>query len=587
MKHMNKLFFKPCMTVMLIAMILSGCNKDDDQAIVVDSSSFFKVNVATETFGENELNMRTTSVSADTIITPLENGLYMETVVNQDIPAETATRATRADMATGTILTILAYKTSGTYVGRMEGEVQANGSVQIRGQQLTLTAGSYNFVCVANGTIDGNNNFIAKSGFNSMVSTIVPKTITAGDENCILSFYMQHKVSQIKVTLVSNPEVGEFSGLSASLNSSSYPTEEKLLLPSCEIRNYQSRSNLNQAIITNMSGSTVVSQIPNYFVGGNGLNLWNDCQLKLKFTAGQFGATSMLGKSIDLTTLSVKDNQISNIKITIKAGFKVNFRTENVTKGTVSVAQVIGSENNPFTVNAIRGTGYTFEGWYDESDNKILQNETFVGVFNVNNNNKTYTARFRSRVADDLDFTIASGNLKYENGVYSFSTNPAGGSNVNNEKWQLMMLEPGNHPDWREVNTNDPLYGDPCQKVPVAAGETKWYTPSPEQLMELKETGWSYVASDPGIGNMTFNLNAPGKEIRLPGTGFLDQTGVLWPVQPATNGVLYRTVDADHNYYSRRMVALSGASGHTDWIIWERTVLSWCVGTAVSLRCIR
>lgn len=585
---MNRAFLRPCLSVFLASMLLVGCSNEDDKEFVADTASFFKIGVSTEAYGDNELTTRAASVSADTIITPLDNGLLMETIVNQNTPAEASTRATRAgNMDAGTQVSILVYK-SGTCYGTMQGVVQADGSVQIQDEPIALPAGTYDFVCVANGTLDGYYSFIAKSGQNSLVSSVLTKTINAGDQSCILSFNMKHRVSQIKVTVTTTMKNENFTGLTASLSASSaYPMEEKLSLPLCDVRSYQNLGNLNREIISNATGNIttpIVSQLPNYFIGSeNSRNLWNLCQMKLTFTAGQFGITPLAGKSIDLTTLAIKDNQISNVTINIKGSYTVRFRSQNEAQGTVSETELSGSLNNQFAVEAQRTTGNSFSGWYDEAGTLVSTQEVFTGTFNTASNGKTYTARFKIRTADDLPYTLAPGNLRYESGVYSFSTANGkwGGDDIINEKWQLMMLEPGFHTGWYSVNQADYRFGDPCSRM----GDGKWYTPSPEQLLALKETGWEFEV---GVGKMIFNKNAPGKEIYFYNARFLNpENGVYVDNNSNLNGILYRTKDANNDYSSPYMISLQTNNGKTDWVIYKRTYAYYNVSTAAALRCVR
>lgn len=496
---MNKLFQKMSIVVLLSAAILSGCSKDDEKEIMVNTASFFKISVSTETFGDIDLNTRAVSDQADTLITALDDGLYMETVVTHLVSETSSTRSgtESAKVDTGTRLTVMIYKDSGEYAGSILGEVKENGAVQLTSsEELLLSPGSYKFVCVANGSIEGNNTFKTQAGSKSMTS-IVEKTINPEDKFCRLSFNMKHRFSQLQVVLNNSITGASFSGLSARLEAVNYPTGEKLLLPGATHDSYLAGEDLIENLFSNESGNILTSKTPKYYIGG-GFDMSTIGKVKLRFTSGQVGWANMDGKEIVINNLTLYDNTIIKVSITLKAGYTANFEAEDE-RGTVSIPTVIGTENTPFQVTAKRGYGYTFVNWVRKSNGAIVSTEDVL-TGKLTKKNETYTAKFRPRIFADLDFEFAPGNLTYINGQNQFSTDPRGGDPSNKDEcYQFNRTIPGVNAYWTWNNSNgQSYYGDPCKMV----ADGQWRTPSQNKIKEANECGWKRVEK-----GLMFNIN--------------------------------------------------------------------------------
>lgn len=69
-------------TLLLAVSTLIGCSENESEREM--NGSFFKINVQAESYGNKNLTRAAGKASADTIITPIDDDLYMETVLCND-----------------------------------------------------------------------------------------------------------------------------------------------------------------------------------------------------------------------------------------------------------------------------------------------------------------------------------------------------------------------------------------------------------------------------------------------------------------------------------------------------------------------
>ena len=87
------------------------------------NGSFFKINVQAESYGNKNLTRAAGKASADTIITPIDDDLYMETVLCNDTEQSGGTTRASSAAATGvkvgTEINVLAYDAGNNYKGKL------------------------------------------------------------------------------------------------------------------------------------------------------------------------------------------------------------------------------------------------------------------------------------------------------------------------------------------------------------------------------------------------------------------------------------------------------------------------------------
>lgn len=413
-KIKNKFLY--ILTALLLgSAVLMGCSEEEKRGA---GAPFFKISVSEESFGNTGLTRAAADIQSDTIITQIDDDLYMETVLSNDNVQTTETRASstspQADVLSGTKVTILAYS-GNTYVGQINGTVGANGNVTITDNQLSLEEGTYTFVCLANVDIDsGHTFFYAKKGSNSM-SAKVTKEIQATDQGCELSFTMQHRVGQVRVTVTS--EIGNFTGLSATLSTkaSGCPYKQKIDLPSTADNTHYELQAMSDQCFSNVNGMQATSKDENYYIGGYDYTYWGN--ISLNFTSGTIGGQSIAGKSISFNSFDIQQNQISKADVTFKKKSEVYTVSFTATAGgTISNMGGSGQNGTEITSTAIPDAGHIFGGWYD-GETKISDNTTLAVTFSSVTNGKSYQAKFRKERVKILF-------RGYSSTVYS-SINPA------------------------------------------------------------------------------------------------------------------------------------------------------------------
>lgn len=348
-------------TLLLGATVFIGCSDEEKET---GGGSFFKISITEEAFGNTDLTRAITEVQADTVITPIDDDLYMETILSSDHADSGVTRASSApstNVKSGTAVTVLAYS-GDTYVGQITGTVGDNGSVTMADNQLALGPGTYTFVCLANVDIDSGHRFFkAKKGSNSMAGT-VSRTINAGDKDCKLTFVLQHKVGQIRITV--RTESDTFNGLTATLNSSAQwcPTTQEIALPSTidVSGGHGGYETMNDTFFSNVSGTIEESKDENYYIGGYFYTALSTFSLNV--TSGTIGGRSIAGTSVNFSNFDVQQNKISRVTITFRRQ-SLNYLFD-ATPNAVSVPAAGGDiafQTDPITVTStLNGSS---QGW--------------------------------------------------------------------------------------------------------------------------------------------------------------------------------------------------------------------------------
>lgn len=307
--------------LLLAASALIGCSENENKR--EGNNSFFKISVKTESYGDKVLTRTAGKASADTIITPIDDDLYMETVLCNDTEQSggttRASSVAAADVKDGTEINVLAYDESNNYKGKINGQVSTNGNVTMQGDQLQLEPGTYTFVCLANVEIEPENTptyFNALKGKNSMCGS-VKKTINDGDQDCKLAFELKHKVGQIKVT-IKTESTESFSNLTAALQGILDPTKQKIILPNLirESEYYGDGSPLNDVLIENQTGREFTSKDENYYIAG--YDYTTEATINLKITSGTIGGQSIVGKSVRFKNFDLQYNNINKVTVTFK-----------------------------------------------------------------------------------------------------------------------------------------------------------------------------------------------------------------------------------------------------------------------------
>ena len=361
-------------TLLLGATVFIGCSDEEKET---GGGSFFKISVTEEAFGNTDLTRAITEAQADTVITPIDNDLYMETILSSDYADSGVTRASSASQAnvkSGTVVNVLAYS-GNTYVGQITGTVGTNGSVTMADNQLALGPGTYTFVCLANVDIDSGHRFFeAKKGSNSM-SGKVEKTIQSGDKDCKLTFVLQHRVGQIRITV--RTESDPFNGLSATLNSSTArcPYTQQIALPSTNdiSGGHSDMGTINDTFFSNVSGMVKESNDEKYYIGGYNYTNWTT--ISLNVTSGTIGGQSIAGKSVNFSNFDVQQNKISKVTISFRRqsleyAFALSSNTMSVpaaggntaTYGSISVTSTLNGSSQGWGVEALSTAPLTETG---------------------------------------------------------------------------------------------------------------------------------------------------------------------------------------------------------------------------------
>ena len=363
----NKCIYKylsgKCLSRIALAIVLSGiailagCSDEERQT----DGSFFKISVKTEDYGNTVLTRAGGEAPADTVITPIDDDLYMETVLCNDTGQEGTTRASStatADVKAGTGVTVLAYE-GNTYKGKIIGTVAANGSVTMADNQLYLEPGNYKFVCLANVEIDPSHAFFyALKGKNSMYG-VVDKTVSPGDQDCNLAFTLRHKVGQIRITIKSEL-VEPFNSVDASLIGQNYsgtvPVKQKMNLPSGEEMPHGPYETLNDELFRGANGYAATSKDENYYIAGYDYSLYTG--ITMSITAGTIAGQSLAGKSVAFNRFDLQYNRINKAEVTFKRQSLV-YVFSTATRN-LSVAAAGGTVNGTAVSSTLNGNS---QGW--------------------------------------------------------------------------------------------------------------------------------------------------------------------------------------------------------------------------------
>lgn len=376
----NKCIYKylsgKCLSRIALAIVLSGiailagCSDEERQT----DGSFFKISVKTEDYGNTVLTRAGGEAPADTVITPIDDDLYMETVLCNDTGQEGTTRASStatADVKAGTGVTVLAYE-GNTYKGKIIGTVAANGSVTMADNQLYLEPGNYKFVCLANVEIDPSHAFFyALKGKNSMYG-VVDKTVSPGDQDCNLAFTLRHKVGQIRITIKSEL-VEPFNSVDASLIGQNYsgtvPVKQKMNLPSGEEMPHGPYETLNDELFRGANGYAATSKDENYYIAGYDYSLYTG--ITMSITAGTIARQSLAGKSVAFNRFDLQYNRINKAEVTFKRQSLV-YVFSTATRN-LSVAAAGGTVNGTAVSSTLNGNS---QGWGIESLSTSTLTET-------------------------------------------------------------------------------------------------------------------------------------------------------------------------------------------------------------------
>ena len=285
------------------------------------NGSFFKINVQAESYGNKNLTRAAGKASADTIITPIDDDLYMETVLCNDTEQSGGTTRASSAAATGvkvgTEINVLAYDAGNNYKGKINGLVSTNGNVTMQGNQLQLEPGTYTFVCLANVDIDTGTNpayFYALKGKNSMCGS-VQKKINEGDQDCKLAFELKHKVG----------------------------------------------------LIENQTGREFTSKDENYYIAG--YNYTTEASIGLAITSGTFGGQSIAGRHVLFENFDLQYNNINKVTVTFKKqsqnyqfALQAGSQTQIAATGgqaTGTITSTLNNASQPWEVESLSTTALT------------------------------------------------------------------------------------------------------------------------------------------------------------------------------------------------------------------------------------
>lgn len=338
------------------------------------NGSFFKINVQAESYGNKNLTRAAGKASADTIITPIDDDLYMETVLCNDTEQSGGTTRASSAAATGvkvgTEINVLAYDAGNNYKGKINGLVSTNGNVTMQGNQLQLEPGTYTFVCLANVDIDTGTNpayFYALKGKNSMCGS-VQKKINEGDQDCKLAFELKHKVGQIKVT-IKTESTESFSNLTAVLDGVLNPIKQKITLPNLikESEDYGDGMFLRDVLIENQTGREFTSKDENYYIAG--YNYTTEASIGLAITSGTFGGQSIAGRHVLFENFDLQYNNINKVTVTFKKqsqnyqfALQAGSQTQIVATGgqaTGTITSTLNNASQPWEVESLSTTALT------------------------------------------------------------------------------------------------------------------------------------------------------------------------------------------------------------------------------------
>ena len=379
------LFTSGLAALFLGATVLAGCSEEDEKAGEV-STSFFNIGVSVENFGSTARAVEE-EMRPDTIITPVDDNLYMETIVTYDDVQTGSARATtglESVPLTNTAVTILAYNATDPtrVIGTIHGTVQAGGSVSVdssvsaSGGALSLTPGDYIFICVANAdqiNTDPNetdeelkNTAKFTMGQNGMwAKTTV--TIQPSTTSCSLNFNLEHMMGIMRIKV--KAEGSNFSGFSGTLKCG-YTTLKScgFALLDVQMKKYYAagEAGVNDEYFNNINSSEAMAE--NYYVpwsyGAYGEPFF-------EVTSGSIGATSLVGKQVKYPTagenvVKVVKNKITTVNITFKQmNCTVNFVTSE--GGTVSSPSASGVEGSAVSCTATPSANYLFDYWKDNN----------------------------------------------------------------------------------------------------------------------------------------------------------------------------------------------------------------------------
>lgn len=354
---------------------LTGCSENEESEREMNDS-FFKINVQAESYGNKDLTRAAGKASADTIITPIDDDLYIETVLCNDTEQSGTTRASAAGVKEGTDITVLAYtkksETSYEYKGKIEGKVSKGGNVMMAGGQLHLEPGDYTFICLANVEIAPETKptyFYALKGQNSM-SGRLETTIKKGDKDCKLSFNLKHNVGQIIVTIESESKK-LFLNLTATLTARNYdgtvPTKQQFSLPGLAAQAHTEKKTLNDVLFNNITDIAHTSD-ENYYIAG--YDYTGYAGITLEINSGTIAGKSLAGKRISFVNFDLQYNNINKVKVTLKEqqqSMDYIFTTTSpnptvaATGGTATgtVTSTLNNASQPWEVESLSTTALT------------------------------------------------------------------------------------------------------------------------------------------------------------------------------------------------------------------------------------
>lgn len=498
---MNKLITKFGIALLLGGAILSGCSEEEEEedSVLIDAASFFKVTVSSEDYTEGDQLSRSAETPADTIITPLDNGLYMETVIG-NAPSSSGSRATfNTVVEKGTTLGILIYnKSNHEFQGMITGTVGEGGAVIMDEPQtpLRLNIGQYQLTCVSPKQFAGSNGSIMASyfGYNSMYGETTV-TVSPNESQYKADFQLSHMNGRLDITVKSN-------NVGAIANLTSYLYGEKW--PMYTIYNY-TEGNWMQAPTFHMqlNGWSVIEDASgNSEVKGGTYLVDDDYSLsneaKLVFKSGTVGSTNLTNREVSLPNLKGKINQITRATITIKnkANYTVTFAAG--ANGSVSPTTASGVEGTIATSTATPADGYQFAYWKNQSGDKVSSEATISRTLGASENGKTYTAVFdeknpfgrlelavfdlaydratgKNKFADDRAFWYDADRDGYEGDLYTWNTrNPYIDTGMCSGNWETAndpCRDLGN--GWRMPTTDDTAILIQAQVYP--SSNQSWY----------------------------------------------------------------------------------------------------------------
>lgn len=296
------------------AMMLIGCSEEKKES----HGAFFKISVKTEDFGTTELTRAAGEAKMDTIITPLGNNCYIETIYGNEKVQVGMTRST--PVLAGTTVNVLAYDKDDKFKGKLTGTVGANGSVTAPEGQLRLEPGTYSFVCLANAEFNAPNNlFNVEKGKNCM-SAVIQERIGEGDQECLLDFVLSHNTGKIKFKV--HAVNGLFNNLSATLKTqnNTCPISQQVDIPSMSRKDYM-YGTMDDKHILKGNGVDLESNEDFYYI--TNYNYTTESEISLFFPSGTltFGFNSpqdITGTTVPLKFGSVLPNRVHLVTLNFR-----------------------------------------------------------------------------------------------------------------------------------------------------------------------------------------------------------------------------------------------------------------------------